>query len=192
MWRVLLPYWFMQRDNTMDSSILLDNLISPPLSHPHFLPWFSSFLFRRPASLSSLIHTQAFQNKARNSCSVCEGRKVTLGDDRGTKTWERWRERERGGERMRGSIEGRLGGKGRREGRHGSWHRDIIWLIKGQHASLQSHIRKKRKTKCGMITLVFSTTVGPEDSYNTAPAHLTVRMSSCLGVIQNTHRIANK
>lgn len=67
------------------------------------------FLFRRSASASSLIHSEEPPEQSREICSACEGRKVTLGDDRGTKMEERGRRRERESEAT--NEEERLAGK---------------------------------------------------------------------------------
>lgn len=112
---------------------LLDNLISPP-SVFHTLILSLSFCCWS-ASLSHLLSTlRPSRTKARNSCSVCEGRKVTLGDDRGTKMCEsEW-----------SNMEGRLGvgrkkKEKKRDGSQRSWHRDNGWLIKGQHCITAEH-----------------------------------------------------
>lgn len=70
---------------------------SVPLGFPQ---WFSPSLVAAGLHRSHLLSTlRPSRTKARNSCSVCEGRKVTLGDDRGTKMCEReW-----------SNMEGRLG-----------------------------------------------------------------------------------
>lgn len=89
----LLPYWFEQWVKTVHSSILLDNLISPPpLSHFHFLLWFSFSLFHRSASLSSLIHTQAFKNKSEEQLQCLWRKESHL---------EGWRRDKNGRERLR-------------------------------------------------------------------------------------------
>lgn len=142
MWYVcecLLPYWFVHWTNTVDSFILLDNFISPLLFRTPISSLGSPSLYSARLHLSHLLSTLWLSRTKQGTAavSVREGMSP-WGDDRGTKTWARWRERER--ERMRGSIEGRLGGKERKEGKHRSWHRDILWLIKGQHCiSAESH-----------------------------------------------------
>lgn len=67
---------FVLRNNIVDPTILLDNLISLLLFHTIISSHGSPFsLFRRSASLSSLIHSEALQNKAgKAAVSVKDGK----------------------------------------------------------------------------------------------------------------------
>lgn len=133
-----------------DLFVLRNNIAEPmylkPISLSCFTPSFhgAPFYFFYSVGLHRLhlLSTlRGLQNKAEKICSACEGWKVTLGDDRGTKKW-----RKRGGEKER--VRQR-GGEISRERGMGGGIKLALGHLMTNNGTAPHHCRKPARKKGG-------------------------------------------